>query len=478
MINKNLSIRAGVLSMLILLSCTLRLQAQNTGYDIKVKIGLKDTLCHLANYFGEKQYLQDSAKTDSKGLVQFKNKEKLPGGIYLFVFPNKTYFEILLDKEQNFSIECDPADVINTMKVKGSEENSRFYEYLQFIQIKSKAVEPLRAERKRKLDAKENTEEIDKSIKAIDKEVIDYKKNYISTYPNTLLSKVFLASQDVDVPEAPTLENGAKDSLFAFRYYKQHYFDNFDIADERLLRTPLYHNKVSNYIKNLVIQMADSVNKEADMLIAKAASNKETFKYMVWYLTNTYETANIMGLDAVFVHLANNYYTKEKAFWVDEVTLFKIRDRAAQLEPILIGKKVRDLVLEDSAGVYKSLYSVKAKYTVLFFYDPDCGHCKKSTPPLIEIYKKYKSEGLEVFSVCTEVEMDKWRAFIKEYKLEWINVADPKLHNNFRHEFDLATTPQVFLLDSEKKIIAKKIDVETLDKILIREFEKSTVKKD
>ncbi len=447
------------------------------GYNIKVKIGLKDTLCYLANYYGEKQYLQDSAKADSKGIVEFKGKEKLAGGIYLFVFPNKTYFEMLLDNEQHFSMECDPMDVINSMKVKGSEENIRFYEYLQFIQKKSREVEPLRAERKIKSDAKENTDAIDASIKTIDKSVTDFKKNYLTTWPNTLLSKIFLASQEVEVPETPLLENGKKDSTFAFRYYKSHYFDTFDLADDRLLRTPIYHAKVSNYIKNLVLQIPDSLIKECDMLISKSASNKETYKYLVWYLTNTYETANIMGLDAVFVHMALNYYTKEKAYWVDDVTLFKIRDRAQQLDPILLGKKVRNLVLEDSAGVFRSLYDIKTKYTVVFFYDPDCGHCKKSTPPLIELYNKFKGQGLEVYSVCTEVEMDKWRAFIKEHKLEWINVADPKLHNNFRHEFDISTTPQIFLLDKDKRILAKKIDVETLDKILTKEFEKNSANK-
>ncbi|MEP7265145.1 MAG: redoxin domain-containing protein [Bacteroidota bacterium] len=466
------------LLLLLLLTTSFESKSQNTGHSIKVKTGLKDTLCFLANYYGEKQYLQDSAKTDSKGYLEFKGKDKLPGGIYLFVFPNKTYFEMIVDKEQNFTMECEQSDVINSMKVKGSEENIKFYEYLQFIQKKSKDVEPLKTERKKKLDAKENTDELDKAIKEIDKSVIDYKKNYIATNPNTMLAKVFLASQDVDIPEAPLLANGAKDSTFGYRYYKEHYFDNFDLADERLLRTPIYHTKVSSYIKNMVLQIPDSLIKEADLLVKKSEGNKETFKYMVWYLTNTYETSNIMGLDAVFVHMANTYYTKEKAYWVDEVTLFKIRDRAAQLEPILLGKKVRNLILEDSTGSFQSLYNIKAKYTILFFYDPDCGHCKKSTPPLIDLYNRVKKQGVEVFAVCTEVEMDKWRAFIKEHKLEWINVADPKLHNNFRHEFDISTTPQIFLLDEDKRIIAKKIDVETLDKIVTKELEKDQAKKD
>ncbi len=445
--------------------------AADTGHELKFKINLKDTMCYLANYFGDKQYLQDSARTDKEGRLTFKGKEPLPGGIYLFVFPGKTYFEMIIDKEQHFSMECDPTDVISSMQIKGSADNLLFYDYLKFIQQQSKSVETLRAERKAKTDAKESTDEVDKKIKAVDKAVINYKLKYIDEHPNSLLAKIFQASQEPDVPEAPMLANGQKDSTFAYRYYKEHYFDNFDFADDRLLRTPIYHNKVSTYIKNLTLQMPDSIIVAAEYLVEKASPNKETYKYMVWYITNTYETSNIMGMDAVFVFMAKKYYTKEKAYWVDATSLFKIQDRAAILEPILLGKKVKNLSLEDTAGVYHQLYDVKAKWTILFFWDPDCGHCKKTVPVLQELYTKMKGKGVEVYAICTEVEMEKWRSFIKEHKLEWINVADPNLHNNFRHEFDISSTPQIFMLDENKIIKAKKIDVETLDKILCKELD-------
>jgi thiol-disulfide isomerase/thioredoxin len=215
----------------------------------------------------------------------------------------------------------------------------------------------------------------------------------------------------------------------------------------------------------------------ADMLVNAASRNKETFKYMVWFLTNTYETSNIMGMDQVFVHLVKNYYTKEKAYWVDETTLYKINDRARILEPILLGKKVKNLILTDSSGVYQALYNVNTPYTILYFWDPDCGHCKKATPKVKAYYDKVKSKGVQVYAVCTEVEMEKWKNYIKENKLDWINVADPKLQNNFREEFDIKTTPQIFILDKDKKILAKKIDEETLEKIMDKELENAAKKK-
>jgi peroxiredoxin len=463
------------LALTAFLLCFLSLHAylvQAEGYQIKVKITPfeKDSLYYLANYFGEKQYIQDSAKADASGMVTFKGKEKLPGGIYLFVLPSKKYFELIVDKEQNFTLETDTLDMVKHMVIKGSTDNQRFYDYLRFVVDKQKEAEALQAQI-RNPKSKQDSLDAQTKLMALGKTVTDYKTKYITDYPDFLLSKVFKTSQEPEVPEAPVDANGVKDSTFAYRYYKAHYLDNVDFSDNRLLRTPLFHTKLETYIKKLVIQIPDSINKEADMLVAKARSNPEMFKYVVWYLTNTYETSNIMGMDAVFVHMAKNYYTKDQATWVDSTTLYKIQERVKVLEPILIGQKVKNLILEDTTGTYRTLYNIKTPYTVLLFWDPDCGHCQKVVPEVKKLYDIVKGKGVEVFALCTETEMEKWKKFIREKQLNWINVADPKYQNNFRYEFDITSTPQIYLLDSNKVIIAKKIDVEVLADLLSKKLD-------
>lgn len=455
-----------ILCLTITISITKLFAANETGYNIKIRITpIKDSLIYLANYFGDKQYIQDSAKCDANNWVNFKGKEKLSGGIYLVVMPGKKYFELIVDKEQNFTIETDAADPVKSMVVKNSNDNKIFYEYLNFVSVKQKEAEEIQSKLKN-AKTKADSTEIQNKLGEIGKSVTTYKEKFIADNPQMLLSKVFNTSREPEVPEAPLLADGTKDSTFAFRYYKSKYLDNVDFGDARLLRTPLFHTKIDTYIKKLTVQIPDSINKEADMLVAKAKANKEVFKYVVWYLTNQYETSNIMGMDAVFVHMVKNYYTRELATWVDSVQLYKIQERAKVLEPILLGKKAQNLTLEDTLGNYKSLYNVKAAYTVLVFWEPDCGHCQKSIPKIKLLYDKVKDKGVEVFAVDTETELDKWKKFIREKNINWINVADPNLHNNFRYEFDINTTPQIFLLDENKKIIAKKIDAKTLEDIL------------
>jgi len=433
-------------------------------YDISFQIkGLSGGKCMLGNHFGDKQYIQDSCFVDANGKGVFKKNKSLPGGIYLFVLPSKKYFEILLDKDQQFYFELDTVDFIESMKVKGSEDNVLFYKYLSFITRQQKKVEPLRARYQDPQISKDTADALLKRITKIDNEVRDYKVNYIKDHGTSMLASIFRATEEPEIPETPILPNGQLDSLFAYRYYKQHFFDQVDFTDDRLLRTPIFQGKLDQYLEKLVVQIPDSITKEADMLVSKAKGNKEMFKFLVFYITSTYETSKIMGMDAVFVHMVNKYYTYEQATWMDSTALYKIQDRARILKPILIGQQCMPLNLEDTLGKFHSLYALDSKYTILFFWDPDCSHCQKSLPKLIETYDKLKPKGVEIFAVCTEVEVDKWKKYIREKNLKWINVGDPHLHNNFRHDFDISSTPQIFILDKGKKIIAKKLDVNQIE---------------
>src|SRR4051812_26851032 len=91
-------------SFLFIMLIAFSINMKAGGYEIKVHIiGLKDTAVYLGNHFGDKQYVKDTIQLDKDGRGVFKGKDSLPGGIYLIVLPNKTYFEIVV-KEQKFAI--------------------------------------------------------------------------------------------------------------------------------------------------------------------------------------------------------------------------------------------------------------------------------------------------------------------------------------------------------------------------------------
>jgi len=456
----------------------ININAQNSSYSIKVKIaGIKDTNCYIAGYYGDgdKKYMKDTARADSKGNLVFTKKKLLPGGIYMVVIPSHKYFEFIVNKEQSFSMETDTIDFIKNMKIKGSSENKLFYDYLKFVSTKQKVADPLLKSLK-KTTEKDSLKMLKEQLKVVDDEVKKYKLNFIKEHPETFVASVFKASQEQEnLPDPPTLPNGKKDSAFVYRYYKSHFFDNIDLTDDRLLRTPVFHNKLKQYITQVVIQYPDSINKEADMLIAKTKGNKETFKYVLWFITNWSETCNIMGMDAVFVYLAEKYYATGQAYWVNPTQLQKIVDRAKQVKYTLLGTKVPNLIMPDENGKMQSLYDVNSKYTILYFWDPDCGHCQKETPLLVDYYHKVKDKGVEVYSVGSVIETKEWKKYIKAHQLDWINVTDTVNKNNAKYIFDIYSTPVIYLLDADKKVLAKRLSFEQLQEFLERQMKKDAI---
>jgi len=122
--------------------------------------------------------------------------------------------------------------------------------------------------------------------------------------------------------------------------------------------------------------------------------------------------------------------------------------------------------MDSYKGIFVSLYDIEKEFTILYFWEPDCGHCKEATPKLKTYYEKAKNDNIEIFAVCTTADKDKWSKYIDENKLTWINGWDPKRDSHFDYYFNVQSTPMVYILDKNKKIIAKKLAVENIDSFI------------
>ncbi len=439
------------------------------GFKIRVKIaGVVNDTCYLGHYYGQHQYIDDTTIANSKGEMAFTGKEPLPGGIYFILYSKKKYFEFIINKEQELSLETDTVEAVKNMKIKGSDENKLFYEYLNVINDNQKKYDPLKKRMDANKDNKDSTEILKKEMEKIDDFVKNYKLDLIKNHPQTFIATVFISSRDPEIPEPPTLANGRKDSTFKYFYFKNHYWDNIDFSDDKILRTPVFYNRINNFFSNVVLQHPDTIISEADKLVERARANKEMFKYVVWYITYVYETSKIMGFDAIFVHMVETYYMTNQCEWMSKTTLDNITKRAMKLKPILIGKEAPPMIMQDTSLQLQSLYAVNAKYTVVLFWDYECGHCKTEVPKMVEFYHKKKTElGLEVFAVCTDTSMVEMKKFIRKNNMPFINVDGPRaLTPHFAETYDIYSTPVIFLLDEKKKIIAKRIDAEQIEEII------------
>ena len=442
-------------------------------FELKVKIkNAPDTALLLAHYYGEKQYVDDTAFRTKDGWYIFSADSLIPGGMYIVAGQNKSrYFELLIDKEQKITVEAALPDIPLTMKIKGSIDNERLYSYIQYLAGKQKEVNDLRKTKER-LDPKSDSSAIiDKRLGAIDIEVKDYISNFIEKNKTNFAGSFIAAQQEPAIPPTPYKPDGSVDSTKLYLLYKNSFFSNLDLGDSRLLRTPAYHARLNRYFSQLVVQSPDSVMKEVNNLLPIVKRSRDTYRYFVWYITTYSEKSTIMGMDAVFVEMADRFYsTGEMDYWINKTVKANVLKRANTLRPILIGNPAPELMMLDTAMRPVSLHSVKARYTLLLFWDPECGHCKTEIPLVIDFMKKDKNRfNLEVFAVCTDTNMRKMKDYIKEKKMPFINVNGPRAYTPFFKDlYDVFSTPVLYLLDENKKIIAKRLTVDVLESFLER----------
>lgn len=441
------------------------------GHHIEIKVhGLQDTISMLAYHFGNRQYIQDTVRINHEGKFSFKGDEKLDRGMYMIVLPGQKYFEIIVDHNQHFSIETEMDNFINTMKFENSPDNEIFYNYMRFISSENAVIGPARSELQDPTTSQERQAELRDLLSEADTRVKAYQDEIIDQFPDGLFARILMAQKEPSMPEAPLKEDGTPDNDYMYQFYKRNFWQNIDFSDDRILRTPVFHAKLNQYFTRVLIQIPDSIIAEADLLIEKARAHPEMFKYVVFFVTNTFERSQIMGMDAVFVHMVENYYMTGEADWVTPEQLERISERAMALKPLLIGKIAPDITMFTPDRTPLSLHDIDARFTVLYFWDSECGHCNRQTPLLKEFYERLNPKGVEIFGANTEADRNKWLDYVRKNNLEWIQVNDPANASGFRDKYDIWATPLIFLLDEDKRIVAKRITVEQAEEIINREL--------
>ena len=465
-------------------------------YDIELNVNkIKDTTCYLVKYTFNYHLWVDTSKV-SKGNIRFKGNKNLDEGLYMLVGQSKNrYFDFIVNKEQKVTIKTDTVNFVTNAVVTRSAENKILFDYLKFILDKKDEFDKYR----KSVTGKDSMEKYRERSALIEGQVKAYQQNIIKSNPGAFIKDLLVLQLEPEIPEAPMLQNGRRDSSFAYKYYKAHFWDDLDLSNDRILRTPFYYDKLKKYLNSVIIQHPDTIDAEIDRLVAKTKGNKDMFKHLVFYGTSNFESSKIMGMDAVFVHLVDQYYKTNQAFWVDSTQLRKMVDRADILKPLLLNSTAPELLMIDTTNLpaieklgfigltnsedltkkyYEniqavhqlstSLHQQKSKYTILLFWSATCGHCQKEVPKVKQVYDSLITEKIDVkvFAVLTQEEYKEWKDFIKKHNLNWINVADPVHLNNIHKVYDIYSTPVIYILNEKKQIIAKRVGAEQIADII------------
>lgn len=483
-----------------------------SGYEIKINLkNCNDTVAYLAFYQFDKLYVSDTCKKVVNGNIVFKGKKKLDTGVYFLLSQAKgNYFDFIIDENsQKQQIHSDKLNLVENLKTTDSKQNENFFNYIRFLSDKNKTFSSFKKTVK---DSKnpDSTSVIKKEFKLLNEAVSKYDQQIIAQNNGNYLSKIINLKSEKNADNVRKASNGRPDSVYVYQYYKKHFWDGVDFQDDAMLRNPFFSNKIKQYFNTVIFQHPDTICKEIDKMMIKTKSGTKMNMLLLAYFTSTYEIPKIMGMDKVFVYMVDNYFKTGKAKGVYDDSVIKIIiNRGNTLAPLLLGKTAPDLHMIDVANHdyiskmgfdtaktseeitkiyyankseiekhYVTLSGIQADYLILLFWDVDCGHCQKEVPKILELYHELLKEkkDVQIFGVYTQNEFDKYKKYIEDNKVDWINVYDGVHINNLKDKYDVVTTPVIYILDKNKVIKAKGIGSESI-KSIISQMEKEYSKK-
>ncbi|MEM6299934.1 MAG: redoxin domain-containing protein, partial [Bacteroidota bacterium] len=394
----------------------------------------------------------------------------------MIVMENRSFFEILLSEgKERFSVNAKTSNFVKTAKFEGSEENTLFYTYLNYLSKQRQEASTSEQVLKDENASEEDKEKARESLKTQGERVRAYQEKLVTENPGSLPASVIRASWQVDIPEYKD-ETDSVRKIKQLEFYQEHYFDNIDFSDGRLVRTPMLEPKLRQYFKQLIVPVPDSVTKAIDFVMGKIieGKDKEMYKFVVSMLLNKYasEDKTMFGED-IYAHIALNYYDDpEMVDWMKEKDRKKILSQAQRIMPLRIGQKAPNLELKTLDGELVSLHGIDAKYTIIYFWDPDCGICKKASKVLTGVYDRFKQHDVEVFGICNKTyeELEKCGQSAREKGMKWINTADPYGQGQAHAKYAIQANPVLYILDENKVIRYKKIGAKQIDEVLSREL--------
>ena len=455
-------------------------QAFSQGFKITLQSpGFNSGIAYLTYYLGNNLNIADSAAFNSNNTAIFKGDKKLLPGIYVVVFPGKRQrLEFLIDKEQLISIAADTTDLVNKISITGSKENIPYLAYQKFVSVKGKL---LQEEKVAYMNSHTRPDSLfhEKNYNAYNAELTQYREKIIKTQPTSMMAVLLNAMKDPALLPKPAITH--QDSVNSYYFYRNHYWDGVSFMDDRIIRTPFFIKKLERFFHEVLPQSPDSIIRDADYKLLLARSAPEMYKFLLNWLTDEYINPKYMGQDAVFVHLFEKYHSKGVSTWLNEKQMEAISRRAYMLMANLIGDKGANLELIDSTGKPAALYDVDADFTIVCFWDPNCGHCKEELPRIDSVFRtSWKQHNVKIYAVLTEDDKQdlrtEWVNYIKSHNLsDWVHVYQTREMEkaemaaqkaSFRQLYDVTITPTLYLLDKEKRIIGKKLTWQQMNDLL------------
>ena len=210
-----------------------------------------------------------------------------------------------------------------------------------------------------------------------------------------------------------------------------HFWDGIEDFDGPTDENPILAAQIDFYFDKMVAPLPDSITLEISRLIEKTENNTDLRDFILWHLLERYRYPEYMSQDQVFVWLYDQYFSQLEIKDLNETNLALIQEKAERLRRLALFNVAPDIKLGDSID----LQSIENNFTVLFFYDHDCDLCQQEMQDLDSVVAQHP----EITKLAIDMNTDDVQVDVL-YDL-----------------YDIETTPLIYVLDRDKRIIAKKI---------------------
>ncbi len=440
-----------------------------SSLDLQVSIkGAPQGKYYLMGIFTDQYYKAAESEINGEEL-KFSLDEPVKPGLFYVLFPDqKTGIQLLIDQDQQFSITTDVNDLAGAMVVEGSADNKRFYEALRFESEIQPELTAVSTSFKQYTVGSPEHNEANEAYKVLRDKRSSTLRDMFKDEPESMFTAFKEAGQNPDLDYIYEAD-GTLSPGYLVKYRSQ-FWDNVNFADNRLLYTPVITNKLNRYFGELMPQNPDTIRKYASELVDQVLNYDDYFKYFSNWITLKYEPTKttLMDPEAVFVHMIQNYFTDERAYWADSAQVYALQLRAYEMSGSLTGQDGPDVTANGPDGKPYSISDLKDDYIVVFMWNPDCDHCIEEMPLMIEFHNEWDDKGIDIYSIAVNTEKEKWIETVEKYKMPWINVFDPT-NRAIYGKYYVDNTPEIYVLNPERKIIGKNLNVNQITTIIDRD---------
>ena len=397
-----------------------------------------------------------NAGSASTHTLVFKGNRKWQTGIYALYGrgDQKPITDFTIDGSQRFTLPLNVSDEVVVDGIKGSEANKVMFTYHNKL---NEARNRARDIEKRKKDPSTRVQ-AEKDAEALNAEMTAFENSYLKENTKYLYCRL------TDMMRGPEVPDEVEDKAL---YYRSHYWDGVDLADHSLVRTPDLFNKMNYYFFGVLYRAdADTIMRYADMLLENMHGDTLMMRYVLdFILPRYYRSTKNIGWDAVWCHLVRTWYLAGRCPWALPGDLNYKRREVEKLEQSLIGAIGQELWMADTNQSndprdWISSHRFPQKYVILWFWDPDCHHCQEQTATLQTLYDSLSATGnkvFEVYAVGFEADVNKWKRYVRDHKLPFVNVGGPNVNIDYQIAYNVHGAPTMIILDQDRRIIMNKV---------------------